>query len=224
MDPHRDVGQLDLAAAVRVRLVQRDVAADVNQPGHGPEPVAQRDQLGHLRGVLGQHQLGARVLDDVLALLGRALGIDRHRHRAGEQDRDVAQHPLEARLRQDADPIADGDPLRDQARGDLARRLVRLGPGQAHPDAVLAVFERHVVGRFLHPVGPHGDRCARFVFAERCEVAGGGHTGHETNSIKFLLCPRSLCRGDGWPCARCRSACASPSTGCGSGSAGSTCW
>ncbi len=92
-------------------------------------------QFGELLLVLGEDQHRARVLQDVLALLGRVGLVDGHRHGRREADAQVAQRPLQARAGEDGDHLALLHPERDQAPGHLLALLRELRPGDVLPGA-----------------------------------------------------------------------------------------
>ena len=126
-----------LAGAQGVQAVE---GPDLAQAG---QPVAQPvDELSVLAG-LGEHRAGGRVAQDPLDLLGRGRLVDRHRDRAGGQDRVVDQRPLIAGPGHQRDPVARLDAGRDQAlgqRGDLGPE--RLG-GHVPPVAIVRPPAHH---------------------------------------------------------------------------------
>ena len=228
----RDLGERDAGPPLRVGLFQGGIAAHVDEPRDREQPVTHRQQLGDLRRIFDDYQLGAGVADDELALLGRALRIDGYRDRPGQDDRNVAQHPLEAGLCEQRDAVAGCDAQRNQAGGDLAREGVGFGPRHRGPGPVLFVPEGGALRGFPHPTLPHGDGGLGFVFPEGGDVgrvgtlagsrtrAGAGTNiggrregGHALNSIKFRPWPRSLCHGAACFCGQWQLRCAWPSTG-----------
>jgi hypothetical protein len=73
------------------------------------------DELGHLVGILGEHDHGIRVLGDVLALVRQVGGVDRDGDAAGAEDAHVHEHPLERRVAQDGNAITRGHTGGDEA-------------------------------------------------------------------------------------------------------------
>ena len=115
---------------------------DLDQARHREEPVPQRQDLVSLCGVLDDEDLGACVSDDEFALLADVGGVDGNGDAACQEDRHVAERPLDARLGQEANTIAGDDPGGDEAGRDLPRRDVRLGEGHRLPTSGREVAER----------------------------------------------------------------------------------
>ena len=169
-----DVGERQLGAALRVGLLQLAGLIEVDDLDDAFELVALGHQLGQLRRILDEHDLGARVVDDVLALVRQVRLVDRDGDAAGHENADVAVEPLGPRVREDARALALGDAERQEAAGDLARRFVPIAPRRGAPGAALfpaqhllrrgrrdAIVEHHHA--VLHAERPIARlRCRRF--------------------------------------------------------------
>ena len=101
----------------------------LDHPGHRRESIADLDELRDLVGVFAEHDLRSGVVSDVLAFLGQVRGIDGDRGGAGGDDSEVDGDPLQARLSQDAHPIAGLDAGGDQCSADLPRIDPHRVPG-----------------------------------------------------------------------------------------------
>ena len=163
---HEPRGRRGTSRHRRRRQADRRIPRQLDQVRDREQLVAQADQLVALHRVLDEDDLRARVAHDELALLGGVRGVNRYRDPAREHDRDVAQHPLEPRLRHDADAIAGNHAARDQAGGDLARARVRLAEGHPLPGVLVEVPESDGLRAGGHPPLPQLDRRARIVLAQ----------------------------------------------------------
>ena len=158
--------------------------------------------------------LAPAVADDELALLGGARRVDRHGDAAGQQDRDVAQHPLEARLRQQRDAVARRDAQRNQAGGDLARERRRPPPRSSRPRPPSSLYRNATALAASRAPAPSTWRPRSWVrpslsaaisaafgtlaagrprAGAGTKIGGRREGGHALNSIKFRPWPRSLC-------------------------------
>jgi hypothetical protein len=73
------------------------------------------------------------VVEDVLAVLRRAVRVDRGADRADVREREVEERPLEARLAEDPERVALADAERQQAVRELLHGRRSLGPGDRLP-------------------------------------------------------------------------------------------
>ncbi len=131
------------------------------------QPVADRLDLGQLRGVLADHRDGAGVADHPLALFRRAGRVDRHHDRAGGGDAELRLNPLRTGVGQHTHPVSRLHPERDQALRDLAGGVPQRGVGQILPGAVA-----------LEPL--RGTRPEPFCTKERklCDCLCHGNSAH----------------------------------------------
>jgi hypothetical protein len=131
-------------------------------------------QLGDLAGVLGEHEPARRVVEDVRALLGGRRRVDRGGGAARAQDAEVDQHPLVARVRQDADAILAAEAERQEARGQRLDPLAGGLPGQRAPLIADRVAVGFAIRRLADPLEKQrGDRAGRT--GERFGRGRGGH-------------------------------------------------
>ena len=136
-----------------VRTVQSSVAVDMDevQVGAGQQLGQQLFQLG---GVLHDGRPGAAVPDDIGALFGRVGGVDGDRGGPRQQDAYIRQHPFQAGLRDDVDPVLRPDADRRQPRGYLLGLGVGLAPGEVAPRPFGLVPVGQPVAAVRDAVGP----------------------------------------------------------------------
>ena len=89
--------------------------------------------LGQLLGVLDEDRSRVRVLQDVLALLGRVGLVDRDERPARREDAEAGVAPLGAGVREDRDLVPGLEAEVDQPEGDLLRDLAELRVGDVLP-------------------------------------------------------------------------------------------
>ena len=132
--------------AVCTQCVQLGERDHVSKPDVG--------DLGPLLFVLDEHADRVRVLEDVAAVLRRAVRVDRRADRADPCQREVEERPLERRLREDPERVALAHAARQQAVRDLVHRARRLAPADLAP-AVGALDEvRRIRPRRLDRFAP----------------------------------------------------------------------
>ena len=93
-----EVVQGDHPVVVRVTVEQHDL-------GQIGQLAALLVEFLELTFVLGENDLGVGVGEDVGGVLGVRARVDGRRRRAGAQDRQVGQNPLEPGGRGDTDPV-----------------------------------------------------------------------------------------------------------------------
>ena len=111
--------------------------------------VAVLAQLGDLAVVLGERDHGPGVGQDVGDVLGVGGRVDRGGGRAGAQDREVGEHPVDPGGGDQRDPLLGLDAEVQQPGGEVLHPLAGLAPGDRLP----AVADRPAVGL---PVGRRG--------------------------------------------------------------------
>jgi hypothetical protein len=149
---------LELAVVRIDRAVEHDHVAQPRQVGSGLA------ELVPLRRVLDERHLGLGVAHDVRAVGGEVRRVDADRDPAAAHDPEVAHDPLETRAAQDAHAVPTAYAEGDQAPGDTAHGIERLGPRPLDPAAVL-----------LEPVR-EARRPRRDRVLEHPEEGGGLHT------------------------------------------------
>ena len=144
------------------QLVHRDRAAaralHANYLLELGDPVPDFVDLGQLLGVLYDNRLRIRVLDHVLALLGRVGLVDRDDGGAHAEGGEVEVGPLRTGVGEDRDLVALLDAELDQAQGELPDDLPDFAVGLGDPFAggVLVGDRRQIcmaLGREWHQVG-----------------------------------------------------------------------
>jgi hypothetical protein len=137
------------------------------------DAVADLIDLGELLRVLDDHRLGIRVLDDVLALLGRVGLVDRDDRRTDAEGGEVEVGPLGPGVGEDRDLVALLDSQLEQAQRELPDDLADLAVGLRDPLAgVVFVGDRGEV-----PVPLGGERhqvSAGLAVGTRLGGAAGG--------------------------------------------------
>src|SRR5262249_45720368 len=130
-----------------------------------------------LRGIGDQDDARLGVGEDVPALLGRERRVDRHRHRALPDDREVGDRPLVAILRQQRDSIAASEPQILERQRQALDVGARAGGGQGFPASLdlaeeeigprtaLDGFEEQLDQGSGHAGGLHGGRAARSAWS-----------------------------------------------------------
>ena len=93
---------------------------------------------------------GAGVFENVARQSGRERRIDRHRHRAERQDRQVAQHPLRPALGDDRDTVAGTDAQRFEPETELANPLEHFLAREPFDDTAPAAAHEHRLGKPAH--------------------------------------------------------------------------
>ena len=124
--------------------------------------------------------------------------VDRDGDAARHQDADVAVEPLGARVGEDARALALADAEREQAAGDLARRLVPLGPGRRAPGARLLPAEAPVLA--ADALTRSVNITDRVLHAER--RARPSLAGADTFAVAAMCCLHVPLRRDGCNCLR----------------------
>ena len=102
------------------------------------------------KAAVGQHQLGAAVVDDVAHLARRQAPVDRHAHGAQLGGGHGQQQCLDMELGQRGHPVARHDAHRDQAVGDAVAVAVDVGEGPAPLTAAVGQGLRPAAGLLLH--------------------------------------------------------------------------
>src|SRR6266542_1069309 len=129
-------------AALRLELGERDHAVATTchrlERDHVPQRRQARPHLAdllHLRGGRAEHRDRPRVPEDVLDLVRRQGGVNRHVGDAGAEARVVGQRPLEPRLREDRHTVAGRDAQLPQPERDGAHAGLRLAVRDRRPGA-----------------------------------------------------------------------------------------
>jgi hypothetical protein len=113
-------------------------------------------ELEHLLVVLGDHHPRPAVVEDVDHVAVDRARVDRGRRRAGAQDGEVRQDPLEPGARHDRDRLLGADADRHQPGGHRGHEVAGVVPGRLPP----LVAHRVVVG---HRLAAGGDALAEQV-------------------------------------------------------------
>ena len=114
----------------RTQVVEVVERQDVLEPR---VPRAVVVELRELLRVLDEHADRLRVVEDVLAVLGGAVRVDRGADGADVGEREVEERPLEARLPEDPEGVALPDAERQEPVGELLDGGRGLGPGDRLP-------------------------------------------------------------------------------------------
>ena len=109
------------------------------------------DLAAHLAG-LGEGDLHARIVEDVLDLSRRIGLVHRHDNRADGQKGHVESDPFPTRVREDGHPLADFDAVRHKTFGELADDPLELRGGELPPSALLLVLDEGGVGQAFDAV------------------------------------------------------------------------
>src|SRR4029453_3356721 len=118
------------------------------------------------------------VVEDVLAVLRRAVRVDRRADRADVCEGEVEERPLQARLAEDRERVALADAERQQAVRELVDRRGGLGP-RDRPPAALAFPERG--GRRRPRAGPAATAsCHRRGIVRGCAPSDSGSVSGAT--------------------------------------------
>ena len=96
-------------------------------------------------------RLARRVAQHVVDALHRLQRVQRHADQPREHDRQVADDPLGAVLRQDRHPVAGHAAQHPQGAGQAPGLVVGLAPGQVMPLALHRLAEPDAVRRGGHP-------------------------------------------------------------------------
>ena len=215
----RPLGLVARAAALAQRLERDLVVAQVGTGGVDDDDVtklgalvADRAQLGQLLGVLGEHGPRVRVVEHVLALLGRVRLVDRDEGGAGGEDAEAGVRPLRTGVGEYRDLLAGLNSEVDEAQGDLAHRPAEVGVGDVDPLLAHLVALRRPVGVLLGRQRQQiGDRLRARAFC----CGPGGHCFHSSSPPGCDVWPRSQSaappilwgegrRGHPWPRASTR--------------------
>ena len=100
-----------------------------------------------------QDHLALRMFQHIGNALGRLQRVQRHADQAGHHDRQVADKPLGAVLRQQRHPIARRAAQRQQGTGQAPRLIIDLTPGQVVPLAVNRLAQPDRIGLHSQPMG-----------------------------------------------------------------------
>ena len=114
-------------------------AVEVGEGQHvleGGQLAAHGFDLLELRLVLDEHPDGVGVGEDVAAVLGRRVRVDRRRYASDEREREVEEAPLDTRAREDPERVALADAERQQAVRELVHPSRGLCQGHGRPVAV----------------------------------------------------------------------------------------
>ena len=160
---------LAATAAALSEIVELDRVADLTVRLHHDhelergQVVLDLADLRQLLAVLHEHGARLRVLEHVVALLGRVRLVDRHRGAAGREDAEVGVRPLGASVREDRDAVAAPHPQVDQPASDLAHGGAELRVVDVDPLVADLVPQRRVPGVPLRGNGGKAGhrRCAR---------------------------------------------------------------
>ena len=109
-------------------------------------------QLVRLIQLANQDYLAARVLQHIGDLFWRLQRIQRHADQPGVLDRQVADKPFGAVLRQQRNALARHAAQRQQRAGQAARLLVDLAPGEVMPHAIDRLTQPDGIGLPIQPV------------------------------------------------------------------------
>ena len=114
--------ELAAASAQRVQLGERDHVGET-----------EAGDLLPLALVLDEHADGLGVLEDVLAVLRRAVRVDGRADSADQAEGVVEQRPVERRLREDPERVSLAHAQREEAVRELLHRLLGLAPRDLRP-------------------------------------------------------------------------------------------
>ena len=138
------IGQLAAVAAAPAfaQIVEAESAGAGLDPDHVRElrkRAANLFDLRHLAFVLAEDRVCAGVARNPFALARGVGGVHGHRDCPGGRDPEVGHRPFDARVGQQAHPVADLDAEIDQPQRDLLDRLDELPVGELAP--LIALLE-----------------------------------------------------------------------------------
>ena len=117
--------------------------------------LAHLEHLVELLLILDEHHLAARVVDQVVHLLGRVRRVDPRAHAADAEHPHVGEHPLDDRVGEDAGDVALAEAERPQPQPRVARLLAEGAPGDVLPDAEVLLAHRDAVAVPLDAAPEH---------------------------------------------------------------------
>lgn len=122
---------------------------------HGDAGDMRRDsggQLVRLIQLANQDYLAARLLQHIGDLFRRLQRMQRHADQSGELDRQVADKPFGAVLRQQRNALARHAAQRQQRAGQATRLVVDLAPAVIMPDALYRLAQPDGIGLPMQPM------------------------------------------------------------------------
>ena len=117
---------------------------DVLERGHA---IGKREQLVDLLFVLGEHQFGCAVGEQIGGFLVQHVAIEAERHRANCVGCDLGRHPVRAVVADDADDVAAAKPQLDHAEREIMHAALIVVPGEQPPQPEILFAQRDLARR-----------------------------------------------------------------------------
>ena len=104
--------------------------------------LGQRQQLVDLLLVLGEHQFGLAIGQEIGGFLIQHVAVEAETHRADRVDGDLGGDPVRAVVADDADHVAAAEPERDHAEREVAHSVLVVLPGELPPQPEIFLTQR----------------------------------------------------------------------------------
>lgn len=157
-DRQQILAALQMRAEQRLMRRQQGLPLVLGRHGrirHGDAGDMRRDtggQLVRLIQLANQDYLAARLLQHIGDLFRRLQRMQRHADQSGELDRQVADKPFGAVLRQQRNALARHAAQRQQRAGQATRLVVDLAPAVIMPDALYRLAQPDGIGLPMQPM------------------------------------------------------------------------
>lgn len=157
-DRQQILAALQMRAEQRLMRRQQGLPLVLGRHGrirHGDAGDMRRDtggQLVRLIQLANQDYLAARLLQHIGDLFRRLQRMQRHADQSGELDRQVADKPFGAVLRQQGDTLTRHAAQRQQRAGQATRLVVDLAPAVIMPDALYRLAQPDGIGLPMQPM------------------------------------------------------------------------
>ena len=119
---------------------------DVLQQRH---PIAEREQLVDLLFILGEHQSGLAIAQQIGGFLVEHVAIEAEAHRADRMRSDLSRHPVRPVVADNADDVVFAQPQFDHAQREIMHPGLVIVPGEDAPQPEILFAQRDLAAMFL---------------------------------------------------------------------------
>ena len=119
---------------------------DVLEVGHA---VGERQQLVDLLFVLGEHQFGLAIAQEIGGFLIQHVAIEAEAHGADRVGGDFGRHPVRPVVADDADDVAAAEPEFDHAEREVVHPGLIVVPGEDAPEPKILFAQRDFAAMFV---------------------------------------------------------------------------